>query len=622
MIKKYSFLLPVFFAAFSFEYAAAQQIELVKDIPGSFISTGLNTGSNPGSFLTLNGKLYFTATDLITGHEIWESEGTEATTRMLIDLDYGENQGVISNIYKLGNKIIFAGNVTRNVPGSGITFDTLAGVELYVSDGTANGTTLVKDIFPGPNSSYLDEYGKIDTFNHKMYFPAQDSTLARSLWVTDGTEMGTYRIKKGSHDVGVSIQQVIGITQNKVFFTAIDTSGGPQLWVTDGTVAGTQQLKNIPVDHYNCKAVNGKLYFQAYNTPTDIGQFWVSDGTVAGTFMLSDSIEFSTETATAFNSRIYFSGRVPSANFGKSWFDWRLCYTDGSAQGTGYMPKILTDVNNNRPISVFNGKMYFAAADTGSIADYPEFFPFADFELWESDGTETGTLLKADLGQGTTPVASRPAHFFIYNQKLYFLGTISSHDLTNMTPRKPVYSVNMSGNITEHIHDGSFFILRDQNDKVLQSHDGVLIDNGDFMMFRDNPLSETIWPPALTNDRLLKNNYFKFGNDYYFTARFRSELGYQLYKFKMPPPPVHINNLSFEKQINLYPNPAQNELTVIIEEKVQYRIINLIGSELKRGNLFAGLNKIDTKGLPPGNYVLMTKKKNGEVQRAKFTISK
>src|SRR5258706_4699149 len=81
--------------------------------------------------------------------------------------------------------------------------DGVHGYELWKSDGSAAGTTMVKDIFPGgdfdyynwtysPNSSYP---GNLTNVNGTLFFSADDGTVGQELWKTDGTAAGTTLVK-------------------------------------------------------------------------------------------------------------------------------------------------------------------------------------------------------------------------------------------------------------------------------------------------------------------------------------------------------------------------------------------------------------------------------------------
>ena len=68
------------------------------------------------------------------------------------------------------------------------TDDSIHGNELWKTDGTEEGTTMVKDIRDGSDSS--NPYGFTE-FNGELYFVADDGVHGFELWKTDGTGIGT-----------------------------------------------------------------------------------------------------------------------------------------------------------------------------------------------------------------------------------------------------------------------------------------------------------------------------------------------------------------------------------------------------------------------------------------------
>ncbi|MGB2121552.1 MAG: hypothetical protein ACPH17_08000, partial [Candidatus Poseidoniaceae archaeon] len=104
-----------------------------------------HSGGHVTSLMTMNDILYFPAQD-IEDNELWRSDGTESGTYMVKNIrsnySYGTgpsylNQSQPRSIVNYGNNIYF-----RALGDSG-------GFELWKSDGTANGTNMVKDIWPG-----------------------------------------------------------------------------------------------------------------------------------------------------------------------------------------------------------------------------------------------------------------------------------------------------------------------------------------------------------------------------------------------------------------------------------------------------------------------------------------
>jgi ELWxxDGT repeat protein len=172
------------------------------------------------------------------------------------------------------------------------------GRELWVTDGTRDGTKLLKDINPDRSSS-LDFYG-LTKFNNKLYFSADDGSNGRELWISDGTESGTQLLKDlnpGSYDFnGYSYPESSSPKEffkfnNKLYFIADDGVNGTELWVTDGTTNGTQLLKDINPQVFSnprfFTEFNNKLYFVA-NDGVNGTELWVTDGTTNGTQLVAD----------------------------------------------------------------------------------------------------------------------------------------------------------------------------------------------------------------------------------------------------------------------------------------------------------------------------------------------
>ena len=73
-----------------------------------------------------------------------------------------------------------------------IANDGVSGNELWVTDGTAAGTSLFKDINPGLADSNPDE---LTALGDGRFLFAASGTNGRELWITDGTAAGTSVLK-------------------------------------------------------------------------------------------------------------------------------------------------------------------------------------------------------------------------------------------------------------------------------------------------------------------------------------------------------------------------------------------------------------------------------------------
>ena len=74
-------------------------------------------------------------------------------------------------------------------------YDGTYGTELWKSDGTEAGTVLVKDINPGAVSS--DPSG-LTNVNGTLFFAADDGSHRHALWRSDGTPAGTWGLDRST----------------------------------------------------------------------------------------------------------------------------------------------------------------------------------------------------------------------------------------------------------------------------------------------------------------------------------------------------------------------------------------------------------------------------------------
>jgi ELWxxDGT repeat protein len=258
--------------------------------------------SNPGNFRVLNGLMYFTAADS-GGIELWVTDGTPQGTRVVKDIAFGSSDASPNNLVAVGNELYFTAT------------DISHGVELWKTDGSETGTVMLKDIRPGTASS---SPGSLTPAGGYLYFSANDGTHGTELWRTDGTANGTVLFSDTAAG-SASSSPLVTAMDDVVFWIADDAAGGKQLWRGGGrTDAGPTlvlQLFNAgaPAGSYGpLTVVRGRLFWQGYDgaTPSDL---WSSDGTASGTVPVDD-VTSSVNVryfVTASNGDIYYAGYSP-----------------------------------------------------------------------------------------------------------------------------------------------------------------------------------------------------------------------------------------------------------------------------------------------------------------------
>ncbi len=127
-----------------------------------------------------------------------------------IDADVAQNGARLLEILAVGEVTYFTGHEPH------------VGYELWKTDGTTDGTTLVADVLPGWSSSYPDELTELAG---TLFFTADDGLQGRKLWKSDGTRASTVAVAPDLLQVG-RLSKLAGT----LFFTANDPDHGWELW--------------------------------------------------------------------------------------------------------------------------------------------------------------------------------------------------------------------------------------------------------------------------------------------------------------------------------------------------------------------------------------------------------
>ena len=102
------------------------------------------------------------------------------------------------------------------------------GYELWVTNGTPQGTRRVLDIRPGPDGSFPAE---LTAAGDRIFFTANDGQHGRELWVSDGTPEGTRLVWDLNPSGFASNPTSLAVSGDRLFFAADDGHTGFEPWV-------------------------------------------------------------------------------------------------------------------------------------------------------------------------------------------------------------------------------------------------------------------------------------------------------------------------------------------------------------------------------------------------------
>ncbi len=475
--------------------------QLLSDIyPGT-------TGSEPDDdAAVLNGYVYFTAVTAGEGRELWRTNGTPGGTSLVKDIlagTGGSNNAGDYHLFSTGTYLLMMARTATN------------GIELWRSDGTNAGTVLLKDINVGTASSNIQDFYKL---NSLALFSVDDGISGKELWKSDGTPGGTTIVKDINPGLAGS-SPLFGFGVNffefggKAYFTANDGVHGEEIWVTDGTTGNTNLLKDIETGPlgsvdliYNSVILPGKFIFSSTDLLGTRYGLWESDGTTAGTkpFIAFDGDEppFLLPSYIASNSfavsQLLFQGNkfFFIANTAAEGYElWISDGVDGTPAHTQLVKSILPGTGNGVDL----GNLSYLYTTSGLF--FPGFSTANGVELWKSDGTTAGTNIVADIITG--PTGSVPGlSFFIINNKVIFEATNGDN------PARDLFAVD--GNFTPlPVKLGDFTVAAKGADAQLNWYTLQETNSSNFTLQRsmDGVNFSSIGTVAAAGNATRRNNY-------------------------------------------------------------------------------------------------------------------
>lgn len=511
------------------------QISQVKDIfPGQ--TTNVENGAAPTNLFDFNGSLLFRANDGVNGVELWKSDGTDAGTSLISNIAPTTTNSNPANFIIFNNKVYFSATTGTAVSGS----------ELYSTDGTTAGTAIIKDINPGTANGNPQNFVVLNPTT--MVFSASNGTQGVELWKTDGTGAGTVNVVDYPGTTN-SITWIENLNSTLILGQIVSTTGR-EIYKSDGTAMGSSLVKDI----------------------------------YPGT-----SIGVNTSSVKAGNF-VYFAGN--SAETG-----YELWKTDGTDAGTTLVKDINPGTTTSSPsrfVAIGNNVFFKATGPNGE-------------ELWKSDGTEVGTVEVANLNPTGN---SAPDQLRVIDNVLYFF---ASDDGTNfdlykyeLNELKKVYDFNtLSATLTtsyEKIGDLIYFAVdsNNSNGRELWQTNGTTAGT----VAVSSLVSGWLNPNTVGNVTLSNGNIFFSGT---------VSNGSELFVYK----PVTLSKEMFDQiaDLKVYPNPVSSDLFIAnqFSSPVQYTITDLLGKTILEGELQG--NKIPFNTISKGVYLLKIHSQNQSVTK-------
>ncbi|MGJ5642397.1 T9SS type A sorting domain-containing protein [Formosa sp. S-31] len=497
--------------------------------------------------------------------------------------------------------------------------------------------SLVKDINPGTGDSKPGVNGFFK-FNNKLYFQANDSSgentggekYGSELWVTDGTEEGTMFVqdtREGSISGG---PEGYFEFNGELYFSA-NSGSGHELFKLNAAGTGAEPVGGVPGFYSFCE-LDGKIYFVNNQNQAD-SSLWVFDGTSAsqvtnnseatlGTEVLSGGVsDIAPKTILPYKGKLYFMATMSLDNASED-FSQNIGYELYSYDPTTSEFALVKDVtpgantqndgaagSNIASLTIMGDKFYFKAG--------------IDNHLYESDGTADGTIpVSALTDAGIDGVLS----LFVWNDKLYFEGdngVVETGEVADTSSDDQLFMYDPSANTVTQISSN---IEEDYDPRFYAIVGGDLYyaakiddDDTDYSIFRLKNGSNTPELIEATLDYdcedLVELNgklYFNGDDDGLETQVTGAEL------YVLDPATLSVKDARLSTA-RIYPNPATDYLKVSNELiNAPYSIYDVTGKMVKTGVITSDTLNFN---LNTGLYIFSAKTEVGTVTK-KLVIKK
>merc|ERR1711871_1861992 len=292
-----------------------------------------------------------------------------------------------------------------------------AGEELWRTDGTAEGTERLEDIYLGETSS---SPAYLTVFDNLLYFAATSSLHGRELWRTNGNPRDARLVSLKGHDQGIAAgtassnptEMTAANDGSRMYFAAEDRYRGRELWMVHSLnvlASSSDKLRDLEridivpgVESSNPSGFEagdlGKVYFKAF-TPTSGYELFCADGNPSSSACSSGHAELLMDIRGGF------------ASSGASFFTTMT----SRHSGTDYL--------------------YFSATDGRYTSGADSVEGWGGSQIWRTDGTRKGTKRAFQKTDNDLYIDKKwinmdyPRRFHVYEDALYMPASYGLHDV-------------------------------------------------------------------------------------------------------------------------------------------------------------------------------------------------
>ena len=320
---------------------------------------------------------------LAPGQSLWSTRGAQDQTELILNVNPDWtyycplicpgpfNEPFPRDLTPLRDQTLFVAFESVEGPG-----------QLWSTDGTTPGTRVVREFELDPDQGRNADFhspSELTRVGDWVYFTAFDRPTGREVWRTDGTPDGTTLVADltpdGTYAEPVMLTAWAPPTGSPSAVWILRGERGDQLWraAAEGP-PGASWISDFgsPEAEVHEVVASGEHLYLAVTTPTAGRELWVSDGTPQGTRLLdlrTDNPRGSgVANLTAIPGGVFFaaaSGPPPGAGSGSNGTGFEPWVSGGAPHNTYLITDLLPgpSASNPGPGTLLGERLYFAATN-------------------------------------------------------------------------------------------------------------------------------------------------------------------------------------------------------------------------------------------------------------------
>ena len=307
-----------------------------------------------------------------------------------------------------------------------VEIDTASKWAMYSLNIESNNLTRVREFDYGDGDPGDDTYEPIiiGEVGDRILFAVKTQTYGMELWKTDGTNLGTTLVKDINNGGSDGFKSFIGANKTDVvYFSAFSSTAGEEIWRSDGTETGTSLLADF---NPGISSSTPNLAFSNENIIVIVAD----NGTKKTIFLLS-LLDENIKSVDGLHDFSFFSSEFVADNKLYIKLDDDITPTDKSVYIVDLLTQAVEKINITQVSHIYDVK--FLGELNNDIYFYKRDDATDNVDFYKTSGSNASTILTTNfISDNSATVRKILPPFFKIDEELFSCADFTSTSNTNL----------------------------------------------------------------------------------------------------------------------------------------------------------------------------------------------